>query len=132
MFQKPDLADLRAAAQKLGLNPSDEYLQAVEQIVTPLADAYATLDATPDELPAVKYPRGPILSTVGGGKPARRLVHQDLDQGQADGKLVGRRVALKDNVCLAGVPMMIGARASGRLCAGRRRYHRRTHPRRRR
>ena len=25
------------------------------------------------------------------------------------GKLAGRRVALKDNICLAGVPMMIGA-----------------------
>ena len=58
MFQKPEVADLRDAAQKLGMNPSDEYLRAVEQIVTPLANAYATLDATPDELPAVRYPRG--------------------------------------------------------------------------
>ena len=37
MFQKPDIADLRAAAQKLRMNPSDDYLRAVEQIVTPLA-----------------------------------------------------------------------------------------------
>jgi len=58
MFQKPTVADLRQAAQKLGLNPSDAYLNAVEQIITPLANAYATLDTTPDELPAVKYPRG--------------------------------------------------------------------------
>ena len=58
MFQKPSVADLRQAAQMLGMNPSDDYLLAVEQIVTPLATAYATLDATPDELPAVKYPRG--------------------------------------------------------------------------
>ena len=58
MFQKPTVADLRQAAQKLGMNPSDDYLNAVEQIITPLASAYATLDTTPDELPAVKYPRG--------------------------------------------------------------------------
>ena len=49
MFQKPSVADLRQAAQKLGMNPSDDYLLAVEQIVTPLATAYATLDAAPDE-----------------------------------------------------------------------------------
>ena len=50
MFQKPTVADLRQAAQKLGMNPSDDYLNAVEQIITPLANAYAVLDTTPDEL----------------------------------------------------------------------------------
>jgi amidase len=30
-------------------------------------------------------------------------------KGAPSGKLFGRRVALKDNICLAGVPMMIGA-----------------------
>ena len=30
-------------------------------------------------------------------------------KGRPGGKLAGRRVALKDNVCLAGVPMMVGA-----------------------
>src|SRR5262249_58088440 len=27
-----------------------------------------------------------------------------------DGRLAGKRIALKDNVCLAGVPMMVGAK----------------------
>src|SRR6266481_4431357 len=30
-------------------------------------------------------------------------------EGAASGKLKGKRVALKDNICLAGVPMMNGA-----------------------
>src|SRR5262245_15094383 len=60
MFQKPTLADLRQAAHKLGMTPSDAYLAAVGEIITPLANAYAMLDATPDELPAVKYARGQI------------------------------------------------------------------------
>ena len=50
MFQKPTVVDLRQAAQKLGMNPSDAYLNAVEQIITPLANAYATLDTTPEDL----------------------------------------------------------------------------------
>ena len=63
----------------------------------------------PDEKPAVKYPRD------GGRRPApdeNKLgawyVKTSI-KGKPAGKLAGRRVALKDNVCLAGVPMMVGA-----------------------
>ena len=109
MFQKPSVADLRQAAQKLGMNPSDEYLLAVEHIIAPLANAYATLDETPDELPAVKYPRGPVHRPQGGENPHGAWYVKTSIKGRPGGKLAGRRVVLKDNVCLAGVPMMIGA-----------------------
>ena len=45
MFVKPSVADLREAATRLGMNPSDAYLEAATRIVAPLADAYAALDA---------------------------------------------------------------------------------------
>ena len=64
MFQKPSVADLRQAAQKLGMNPSDDYLAITQDIVAPLVAAYAALDAIPDEKPAVKYPRD------GGRRPS--------------------------------------------------------------
>src|SRR5215468_10041637 len=109
MFQKPTVADLRQAAQKLGMNPSNTYLNAVEQIITPLANAYATLDTTPDELPAVKYPRGQFYRPSAEENPHGAWYVQTSIKGKPGGKLAGRRVALKDNVCLAGVPMMVGA-----------------------
>ena len=109
MFQKPSVADLRQAAQKLGMNPSDAYLDAVEQIITPLANAYATLDTTPDELPAVRYPRGQFHRPSAEENPHGAWYIKTSIKGQPGGKLAGRRVALKDNVCLAGVPMMVGA-----------------------
>ena len=109
MFQKPTVADLRQAAQKLGMNPSDTYLNAVEQIITPLANAYATLDTTPDELPAVKYPRGQFYRPSAEENPHGAWYMKTSIKGKPGGKLAGRRVALKDNVCLAGVPMMVGA-----------------------
>ena len=37
MFEKPGIAELRDAAHKLGMTPSDDYLAAVAQIVGPLA-----------------------------------------------------------------------------------------------
>src|SRR5262249_9773491 len=126
MFQKPTVADLRQAAQKLGMNPSDAYLNAVEQIITPLANAYATLDTTPDDLPAVKYPRGQFYRPSAEENPQCAWYLKASIKGQPGGQLAGRRVALKDNVCLAGVPMTIGAQlldddrrpASRRLCTG--------------
>jgi hypothetical protein len=78
MFEKPDIADLRKAAQQLGMNPSDDYLRAVDEIVGPLSRAYGLLDAMPDEVPAVKYPRGE------GYRPLWRLVCEDVDQGRAE------------------------------------------------
>ena len=59
MFQKPTIDDLRRAAQQLHMNPGDDYLRAVEEITAPMVQAYAALDAMPDELPAVKYPERP-------------------------------------------------------------------------
>jgi amidase len=109
MFEKPSVADLRHAAHQLGMAPSDDYLAAVEQIITPLAGAYAALDATPDELPAVKYPRGPFYRPGPDENPHGAWYVKTSIKGKPGGKLAGRRVALKDNVCLAGVPMMIGA-----------------------
>jgi amidase len=109
MFEKPTIADLRAAATSLGLQPSDEYLRAVEQITGPLAGAYAALDATPDELPAVKYPRAGAYRPKPAENPHGAWYYKTAIKGKKRGKLAGHRVALKDNVCLAGVPMMIGA-----------------------
>jgi len=109
MFQKPTIIDLRDAADKLGMQPSDDYLRAVEDIVAPLANAYTTLDAVPDELPVVKYPRGPGQRPPESENRRGAWYVKTSIEGRPGGKLAGRRVALKDNICLAGVPMMVGA-----------------------
>ena len=109
MFQKPSAADLRRAAEQLGMKPSDDYLAAVERIVTPLADAYAALDQMPDELPPVKYPRDAGVRPTAEENRYGAWYVKTAIKGHPQGPLAGKRVALKDNVCLAGVPMMIGA-----------------------
>ena len=109
MFEKPSVADLRHAADALGMNPSMLYLNAVQDIVAPLCAAYAALDAVPDDKPPVKYPRdGGRRPDAGENELGAWYVKTSI-KGKPGGKLAGRCVALKDNVCLAGVPMMIGA-----------------------
>jgi amidase len=108
-FEKPSVADLRHAADQLGMHPSDDYLAITQDIVAPLVAAYAALDAIPDEKPAVKYPRdGGRRPSADENKLGAWYVKTSI-KGKPGGKLAGRRVALKDNICLAGVPMMVGA-----------------------
>jgi amidase len=109
MFEKPDIADLRAAARKLGMNPTEDYLRAAAEIIAPLAGAYALLDTMADELPPVRYQREPGYKPTPEENPLGAWYVKTAIKGAPGGPLAGTRIALKDNICLAGVPMMIGS-----------------------
>ena len=63
----------------------------------------------PDELPPVGYPRLPGRRPAPEENPHGAWYIKTEVAGAAAGKLRGKTVALKDNICLAGVPMMNGA-----------------------
>ena len=89
-FEKPSVADLRRAAEALGMNPSMHYLNTVQDIVAPLCAAYAALDAVPDEKPPVKYPRdGGRRPTADENKLGAWYVKTSV-KGKPGGKLAGR------------------------------------------
>src|SRR5919198_1910160 len=108
MFSPPTVADLRECATRLGMNPSDEYLQAAVRIIAPLGQAYAALDAAADEVPVISEARSFSRPSADENRHGAWYVKTSIRR-QSAGKLAGRRLALKDNVCLAGVPMVIGA-----------------------
>src|SRR5215467_4268651 len=105
----PTLEQLGEVAAELGFTLPEADLAAHHQSLLAGFEAYNRLDRMPDELPPVTYPRLP------GRRPSPEenrygawYVRTDIE-GVAAGKLKGKKVALKDNVCLAGVPMMNGA-----------------------
>lgn len=108
-IEKPSVDDLRRANAALGLELSDEELGAFEMLSEGLVGMLSRLDDLDEPAPAVMYPRG------GGRRPSP---HEDLLNawywkcsiaGAPDGKLAGRRVVVKDNVCVAGIPMSNGS-----------------------
>ena len=109
MFRQPTVDQLRECADELGMSPSDDYLEAAHRIVKPLVKAYQALDAVPDFLPEVRYPRTPGYRPEGDENPHNAWYVKTSIKGAAEGKLAGKRVAVKDNICVAGVPMMNGA-----------------------
>ena len=109
MFKHPTMGQLRACAEDLGMAPSEEYLEATKRIVGPLVEAYQALDSIPDNLPEVQYPRTPGYRPQPAENPHNAWYVKTSIKGARRGKLVGNRVAIKDNICVAGVQMMNGA-----------------------
>jgi len=70
---------------------------------------YQPLDRAPDYLPAVTYPRTPGTFPTDEEDPLRAWYVKSTIEGNKRGKLKGKTVAIKDNICIAGLPMMNGA-----------------------
>src|SRR5438309_6983248 len=90
--------------------------------------AYHAIEAMADPMPPVKYPRTPGYRPEGADNKYNAWYYKSEVQGAPSGKLRGKRIALKDNVCLAGVPMMNGA-SSLEGYPRHRRHHRDAHAR---
>jgi amidase len=82
-----------------------EFMQQMEGSI----QAYDRVDALPDYLPRVKYPRTPGFRPAASDNPLNAWYVKTEVRGSMAGPLEGKRIVLKDNVCLAGVPMMNGA-----------------------
>jgi amidase len=108
-YQSPSKAEIMRLGEGLGFDLADDYVDAVKAYWRPFADIYNLIDRLPDELPPVKYPRAPGYRPEGEENRYGAWYVKTSVRGPPGGRLAGRRVALKDTVCLAGVPMMNGA-----------------------
>ena len=105
----PTPDQLRAVATRMGLTLSDDDLVLYAGLVQTSVDSYNVVDSLPDELPPVKYPREAGRRASADENPYNAWYWKARVEGSGTGKLAGRTVVLKDNVMLAGVPMMNGS-----------------------
>jgi len=105
----PTNDQLRRVAERIGFDLADDELTCYRDVIARSMPAYQRLDEIPDYLPEVKYPRTPGYRPLADEDPYNAwLVKTDI-KGASRGKLRGKRVVVKDTVCVAGVPMMNGA-----------------------
>jgi amidase len=109
MVHLPSPAQLREVAQQCGLSLSDADLTSFRSLMIGSIAAYNAIDALPDEIPEVKYPRTPGYQPNPAENKHNAWHRKTAISGAATGKLTGKRIAIKDNVMVAGVPMMNGA-----------------------
>jgi amidase len=107
--QVPTPEQLRDVARDMGLSLTDADVESFIGLIRPNVAAYNVVDAMPDNLPPVKYPRTPGYRPGPEENKHNAWYVKTTVNGAAGGKLKGKTVALKDNIMLAGVPMMNGA-----------------------
>jgi len=104
----PNLPELRAAAERYGFSMSDEELGSYRELMGGVLESYARLDRLPAPRPPTDRPRDPGQRPAPEDNPLNAWYWRTSIRGAPEGELAGTTVAVKDNVCVAGVPMMNG------------------------
>ncbi|MDE0149002.1 MAG: amidase [Rhodospirillaceae bacterium] len=107
--RRPTLDQMRDIVRSFGMSMSDGEIESFLDLMEPTLAAYDRVDALRDAPPTVKYPRTPGTRPGDSENPMNAWYIKCEIRGAPGGRLDGKTVALKDNVCLAGVPMMNGA-----------------------
>jgi amidase len=102
--------DLLKIAEDLRVPLSLEDAKEYQAMVAGTAKMYAKLDMMPERKLPVKYPRTPGWRPKPEDNPLNGWYWRCDIKGAPDGILKGEKVAIKDAVCVAGVPMMNGSR----------------------
>jgi amidase len=108
-IKAPTPEQMGEVAAELGFSFPEADLAAHREALMPAFEAYNRLDHMPDELPPVTYPRLPGRRPLPEENRYGAWYVKTEIGGATDGKLKGKKIALKDNICVAGVPMMNGA-----------------------
>lgn len=107
--KRPTLAQMKEVVASLHMSMSDREVADYMEVMEGAMQAYDRIAQLPDNLPAVRYPRTPGYRPGAAENPMNAWAVKSEVRGAPYGPLSGKRVVLKDNVCLAGVPMMNGA-----------------------
>lgn len=108
-FTLPTSDQLKDIGAELGMDLTDDYVAQVRAFLVPFVDAYDLVGRLPAGLPEVKYPRTPGYRPEGAENKYGAWIVKTTIKGAARGPLKGKKVAIKDTVCIAGVPLANGS-----------------------
>lgn len=106
----PTAGEILEMARDFGLHLTEADALSFRGLMAGSMASYARLDELPEPRLPVAYPRTPGRPPEPAENPLNAWYWRCEIQGAAKGVLAGRRVAVKDNICVAGVPMMNGSR----------------------
>src|SRR3954468_1735396 len=108
--QPPNRHQLEWIADSFHLTLTDEEYKVFEAAAAAGLATFRRLDELPDEHLPVKYPRVDVgHRPVGAENPSNGWSWVCSVPGAPSGPLAGRTVGVKDNVCVAGIPMLNGS-----------------------
>jgi amidase len=108
--QPPSRTQLQQIAREFHFELGDEELETFAAAAPGALAGFGRLDELADEHLPVKYPRADLgRRPTGPDNPSNGWSWVCSIPGAEDGPLAGKRVAIKDNICVAGIPMLNGS-----------------------
>src|SRR6266581_3665844 len=109
VLRKPPLHELGRIAKSYGLDASAEDLTSFRSLMDGVLASYRRLDQFAEPTLPVKYRRDPGYRPPASENRLNAWYWKCSIKGAQSGPLVGKKIAIKDNVCVAGIPMMNGS-----------------------
>ena len=106
----PTSAEVLELARGFGMTLTEADAASFRGLMAGSMASYARLDELAEPKLPVKYSRVPGYRPAPEENPYNAWYWKCDIKGAAQGPLSGKRVAVKDNICVAGVPMMNGSR----------------------
>jgi len=108
--RQPTVEQLLEIADRFGLELSIEDAESFRGIMAGPLASYARVDELVEPTLPVRYARHPGYRPPAAENRFNAWYWKTDIRGAADGVLAGKQVAVKDNICVAGIPMMNGSR----------------------
>ena len=106
----PSAQDLRNLSASLDMTLTDEEISDFKALLPGFFDDYQKLDRMPSSLPSIKHLRRSFGSRPDSrDDPYNAIVRRCSIKGLRSGKLSKKRIGIKDNVCVAGIPITFGS-----------------------
>jgi amidase len=109
-IQTPSAEQIIEIAESYGINLTAADVQSFAGLLASIASSYDRLDALVEPKPPVKYPRTTGARPEAKDNPYNAWAWKSTIAGAPSGILAGKKIAVKDNVCVAGLPLMNGSR----------------------
>ncbi|TRM89021.1 Asp-tRNA(Asn)/Glu-tRNA(Gln) amidotransferase GatCAB subunit A, partial [Sulfolobus sp. C3] len=109
-IKTPTLEELKKISNQFNLELDDEELRNFQTLISIQLRSYQRLDSLPDFKPLPKYPRNFGRPPSKEENPYNAIAWIARIKGRDEGKLKGKRVCIKDNIMIAGLPMLNGSR----------------------
>ena len=106
---QPNADDIQRIGERVFMDINATEAKEFAELMKGNLQIYEALDTLPEDLPLVKYPRTPGTRPSPEDNPYNAWYWQTDIAGAESGPLSGKRVAFKDNIMVAGVPMMNGS-----------------------
>lgn len=109
MPARPTIEQLREIAQTYSMHLAGADLESFAGLMGAALESYRRIDQLTEPALTVRYPRTGGYRPSAAENPLNAWYQKCSITGAPNGILAGKRIVIKDNVCVAGVPMMNGS-----------------------